>query len=56
MNARATLSNGKAVIENGGGKLCIHFFGPSHFFWAFIYVLQNEVHQEEWYSVNNLKL
>jgi hypothetical protein len=29
MNARATLSNGRRVKENGGGMVYIHFWGPS---------------------------
>jgi hypothetical protein len=28
MHARATLSNGRKVKENGGGRVCIHFMDP----------------------------
>jgi hypothetical protein len=28
MNARAILSNGRTVKENGGGAVCIQFFIP----------------------------
>jgi hypothetical protein len=29
VNARATLSNGRTIKENGGGKVHINFLGPS---------------------------
>jgi hypothetical protein len=28
MNARATISNGRMVKENGGGTVCMHTFAP----------------------------
>jgi hypothetical protein len=36
MNARATLSNGRTLKENGGGTVCTHFFGPVY--------ISNELH------------
>jgi hypothetical protein len=32
MNARATLSNGRIVKENGGGTVRIYFFGPLYIY------------------------
>jgi hypothetical protein len=36
MNARATLLNGRTVKENGGGMVCVHFWGTSVFQYTFV--------------------
>jgi hypothetical protein len=49
MNARANLSTDRAVKKNGDGTLFIDFFCPS-------LSPLNEVHEEDWCSVNSVKL